>query len=85
MKKILAVLLVALAVQTQAEAHGGDRGGYGYNAGAVVAGAIVGAALVNAYRPQYYQPQCWTQPMTVWVYNQYGQAVPVVQYQTVCR
>jgi len=86
MKRILAVLIVTLAAQTAAQAHGWDHRGYGYgNAGAVVAGAIVGAALVNAVQTPYYQPQCWNQPVTVWAYNQWGQAVPVVQYQTVCR
>ena len=64
----VALLIGALAIAGQAQAHGGG-GNYWQGPavfGAIVGSAIVGSALINANRPVYVQQPVYVQPAPVY-------------------
>jgi hypothetical protein len=74
----VALLIGALAVTGQSQAHGGGGGWQGPAVfGAIVGSAIVGSALINANRPVYVQQPVYAQPQPVYV----QQPPPPVYYQ----
>ncbi|MDY7559868.1 hypothetical protein QN382_08365 [Pseudomonas sp. 10B1] len=74
----VALLIGALAIATQASAHGGGGWGPGLAVGAVV-GAVVGSVVASQPRTVYVQPQPVYAPQPVY----YEAPPPRVYYQPV--